>query len=229
MENTLTDAPEPARVPRQSRARQVGALALCAAVVLLLPLGRLVPGMSLAAQAGREAIFWGMTLAILGYVLGVERRPLSSVGLRLPNWRSLAFGLMGAVVLTGGSALIYTVLLPALGLAPNSHAMAQIMATPVWFRLIVVIRAAVFEELCFRGFMIERVSEVTGLRWLAAVISLVAFTLEHLSFWGWVQLVVAGFGGLILTGLYLLRRDLASNMLAHFVPDFVGIVAGAAA
>jgi hypothetical protein len=37
---------------------------------------------------------------------------------------------------------------------------------------------------------------------------------------------VAGFGGAILTGLYLLRRDLGSNMIAHFLTDGVGFLLG---
>jgi len=74
--------------------------------------------------------------------------------------------------------------------------------------------------------MIERLAELTRLRWLAALISLTAFTLAHLSYWGWSHLIIAGFGGAVLTGLYLLRRDLTSNMIAHFVTDGVGFLVG---
>jgi hypothetical protein len=38
------------------------------------------------------------------------------------------------------------------------------------------------------------------------------------------QLIVVGFGAVILTELYLLRHDLASNMLAHFLTDFIGFL-----
>jgi len=45
-------------------------------------------------------------------------------------------------------------------------------------------------------------------------------------YWGWTHLIVAGYGGLVLTALYLLRRDLAANMLAHWLTDAVGFLLG---
>ena len=59
---------------------------------------------------------------------------------------------------------------------------------------------------------------------IAAAIAWAAFTVAHLSYWGWAQLIVAGFAGLVLTALYLWRRDLPCNMLAHFLTDGVGFL-----
>ena len=87
-------------------------------------------------------------------------------------------------------------------------------------------RAAVFEELFYRGFAIERLADLTGRRWFAALISLGMFTFAHLGYWGWTHLIIAGFGGLVLTALYLMRRDLASNMIAHWLTDGVGFFLG---
>jgi uncharacterized protein len=78
--------------------------------------------------------------------------------------------------------------------------------------------------LFYRGFAIERLTELAHLRWLAAALSLAAFTYAHIGFWGWTHLIVAAFGGLTLTALYLWRRDLASNMIAHFFTDAVGFL-----
>jgi membrane protease YdiL (CAAX protease family) len=89
-----------------------------------------------------------------------------------------------------------------------------------------ILRAAAFEELFYRGFVIERLTDLTGLRWLAAVISVTAFTLAHLEYWGWAHLMIAGFAGCLLTGLYLWRRDLACNMIAHLLTDGIGFLAG---
>jgi uncharacterized protein len=74
--------------------------------------------------------------------------------------------------------------------------------------------------------MIERLTELTRLRWLGALVSLVAFTLAHVNGWGWAHLLVAGFGGIVLTMLYLIRKDLACNMLAHFLTDAVAFLVG---
>jgi membrane protease YdiL (CAAX protease family) len=84
----------------------------------------------------------------------------------------------------------------------------------------------VFEEIFYRGFVIERLNELTRLRWLAALISLTAFTLAHLNGWGWAHLMIAGFGGMVLTALYVFRRDLASSVLAHFLTDAGGFLLG---
>jgi membrane protease YdiL (CAAX protease family) len=37
--------------------------------------------------------------------------------------------------------------------------------------------------------------------------------------WGWGHLLIAGFGGLTLTLLYVWRRNLWANIIAHFIVD----------
>jgi membrane protease YdiL (CAAX protease family) len=128
--------------------------------------------------------------------------------------------------MVAGSALIYFGIFPALGLSPDEPGLSTLQATPFWFRTVLIVRAAVFEELYFRGFMIERLTSITGIRSLAAIVSLLAFTFAHLGFWGWPHLLIAGFAGAILTGLYLWRRDLTCNMIAHLVTDAVGFLVG---
>jgi membrane protease YdiL (CAAX protease family) len=127
---------------------------------------------------------------------------------------------------SAGLALVYLVVIPALGLPVEEEQMGEVKALPLWLRIGLVTRAAVFEELYYRGFAIERIAELTGRRWIAALLSLAVFTLAHLGYWGWTHLLVAGVGGLVLTVLYLLRRDLASNMLAHWLTDGVGFLLG---
>lgn len=210
---------------RGSLAASAGAIVLMVVFVLPIP-GWLVHGDSLTADKTRELIFWGFTTVLAAYVLFVERRPLSSIGLERPTWKTLLFGFMGAVVMVGAMAFIYTVIFPALGLSPNEPGMVAVKALPFWFRVLIVVRAAVFEEMFFRGFMIERLTEIFRLRWVAAAISLATFTLLHLGYWGWAHLMIAGCGGVVLTGLYLWRRDLGANMLAHLLTDAVGVLLG---
>jgi membrane protease YdiL (CAAX protease family) len=125
--------------------------------------------------------------------------------------------------MVAGMALIYMVVFPAMGLAGEEQ-LNEVQTLPLWFRVGLITRAAVFEELYYRGFAIERLSELTGRRWLAALISLLMFTVAHLDYWGWAHVFVAGFGGLVLTVLYLLRRDLGATMLAHWLTDGVGFL-----
>ena len=69
---------------------------------------------------------------------------------------------------------------------------------PLWFRVLLVVNAAVVEEILYRGFLIEKVRQVTGNTHLAFVVSAVAFTYAHLSGWGWVQLIPVFMAGMIL-------------------------------
>ena len=209
--------------PTRAPGRLLGAIAVL--ILLQLPWPRwLFPGETLSAQALRELVFWLMAALLLAYVLIGERRPLRSIGLAKPDWKSIAWAVGSAAVAVTGLALIYLVILPALGQPAAEKQIGEVKALPLWFLIGLVTRAAVFEELCYRGFAIERIAELSGRRWLAALVALALFTFAHLDYWGWTHLIVAGYGGLVLTALYLMRGDLASNMLAHGLTDCVGFL-----
>jgi membrane protease YdiL (CAAX protease family) len=218
------DAPAESGKRHHSRARIV--ITILVLIIFQLPLGYLVPGKGFATQVGQEGVFWALTFILVAFILFIEHRPISSIGLKRPTWKGLAFGLAGAIVMVAGFVLIYMVVFPALGLSMNEAQISAVKSTPLWFRILLVVRASVFEEIYYRGFAIERLTEITGFRWLASLISVAAFTFAHLSYWGWGHLIVAAFGGAVLTGLYLFRRDLGANMVAHFVTDGVGFLVG---
>src|SRR5262249_21669403 len=88
------------------------------AVLALLQMpwpGWLIPGNGLPAQMIREFTFWAMAALLLVYVRNIERRPLSSIGLKAPRWSTLALGVAGAAAMIAGIAFIYLVVFPALG------------------------------------------------------------------------------------------------------------------
>ena len=120
--------------------------------------------------------------------------------------------------------MIYAFVFPALHLKTNAAEMSYLLHTPFWYRLILVTRAAVAEELLFRAYPIERLKELTGSLLVAAVVSTIAFTYAHLSSWGAAQLIVAGYGGVVLATLYVWRRNLWANMLAHWIADGAGFL-----
>ena len=207
--------------------RVISVLSLLLLIALQIPWPSiLIHGSSLHDLIKQEGVYWLMTVAIIGFVLRVERRPLASIGLRKPTWRTLVWGLAGAIATIAGIAMIYLVLIPSLKLPSDDVQTQSIIALPLWFRCLLITRATIFEELLYRGFAIERLTELTHARWLAATLSLAAFTYAHLSYWGWTHLLVAGLGGLVLTALYLWRRDLVATMIAHFMTDAIGFLLG---
>ncbi|HEY2444861.1 MAG TPA: CPBP family intramembrane glutamic endopeptidase [Rhizomicrobium sp.] len=191
----------------------------------LLPLGTWGRAYSgLGRLVGNEVLWWVAVVVALAYVAFVERRSFASIGFRKPKILDLVLAAIAGVLMVAGIVFIYNVVFPALHLTMNASAMSYLLATPFWYRLMLVTRAAVAEELLFRGYPIERLTELAGSRVLAALISWAAFTYAHLSSWGAAQLIVAGYGGVVLTALYLWRRNLWANMLAHWIADGAGFL-----
>jgi membrane protease YdiL (CAAX protease family) len=199
-------------------------LAVVVFAVLQTPFAEfLSPGSDAVSQMHREVIFWLVTLLIWAYVLGFEKRPLASIGLVRVGWKDVLIGLATGAVTVAGFAVLYLYLFPALQTA-DAGAMNEVQSYPMWLQMAICARAGVFEETLYRGFAIERMTELLRVRWLAALIALIVFTWRHIGTWGYLHLIVAGFGGLMLTALYLWRRNLVSNMIAHFVMDAVGFL-----
>jgi membrane protease YdiL (CAAX protease family) len=208
--------------------RRISPLALVAFSLILT-----IPGLPISSWEhefadtghliGYEAVWWALIGSVLLYVRRVEMRPLRSIGFRgLTSW-DIPIALSAALVILAGIAAIYYGALPMLHLS-ESQQVRQLAATPLWWRLISVVRAAVGEEIVFRGYAIERGQELFGSLRIASVFSWIVFTLEHVSAWGWSHILIAGFGGLILTLLYLWRRNLCVNILAHFLVDAASVL-----
>lgn len=205
-----------------SRALRWGSLVLWLAMQVPLP-AALESGGSAWSHLPSEGAFWLMAVVIVVWVVRVERRPPASIGLSRPTWRSVGWGAAAAVAIVAGLAVVYAVVLPALQ-ADGQAPMGDLAQAPTWLSLLIVVRAAVFEELCYRGFAIERLGELLGSRRVAAGLSLAVFSLVHLYGWNWQHLVVVVYAGSVLTALYLWRRDLVACMIAHLLTDLTGVL-----
>lgn len=172
----------------------------------------------------REAFFWGLWLLVIGWVLLVERRPLASIGLKRPTWRTLAYGSLAFLaILIAGIAVLF-VLIGMLHLTYVSATDNDMLHLPYWFRLLLVTRAAVVEETLFRGYGIERLQELTGSPWLAGIITYLFFVGAHLHSYGWMQMCGLAATAAVQTLLYFWRRDLFTNMVAHWLVDALGLL-----
>lgn len=191
----------------------------------LLPLGTWGSRLRLLGPvASTETFWWAAVALVIVYVRFIERRPTSSVGFRRFGAASLVIGIAAGILLVLGIVAIYGFVFPPLHLQPNSGERGKLLATPLWYRVALVTRAAVAEELLFRGYPMERLQELTHSRMIAAFVSWAAFTYAHLAGWGAAQLIVAGFGGVVLTALFFWRRNLWVNMIAHWIGDGAGFL-----
>ncbi len=220
----------PPRSGTHSRTPRPIAPTVCGLVVALgfpfLPVSRWLDEFADVAHLVRYELAWWAVLAIvLGIVRAAEQRPWSSIGIRPMRGRDVLAALAAGVAMVAGLAGIFFVLFPRLGIQ-ESAPLGQLLATPLAWRIASVVRAAVCEEVLYRGYAIERLSELSRRRGLAAAVSGALFALAHVGTWGWGHLLVAGFGGAVLTALYLWRRNLGANVLAHAIVDAAAVLAG---
>jgi len=193
---------------------------LLSVVIPMTGLGRLalrIPG--LPPLLGQEIFFWTMAGIVLLYVRVIERRPLASIGLQRPTWKTLAFGVAGAVGVFVLGGLTVAFVLPLLHLKQDPGTVKRYLDMPYWIRFAIVTRAAICEEILMRGYGIERLQELTGSKLVAGVVTLGLFSLGHWTYGTVAQVLMAGAAGLALTILYIWRRDLGANMIAHWIVD----------
>jgi membrane protease YdiL (CAAX protease family) len=170
-----------------------------------------------------EGVWWLLGFGLLGIVVLWERLPLRSVGLVPPTHATFLIGVPTFVPLL----LLFPavqLLLSALGVTDSQPTVDRLVRLPLWLLLAGALRAGVTEEFIFRGYLIERLSAVTGRRRLAATISWAVFVALHLGSWPVGHLVYVALVGGVLTVLYLWRRDLTCNIVAHVLTDGVGLL-----
>jgi membrane protease YdiL (CAAX protease family) len=173
-----------------------------------------------------EATMWSLTLVVLAIVMLWERRRPASIGLAPLTWPAVRTGVLCSVLLVFLAGLAGKVVQLS-GMSTQTGAQADmVIAMPIWLQLFVALSAGFTEETLFRGYAIERTTELTGSRWLGALIPVFVFGAVHAPFWGIGHAVVAGASGLWLTLIYLKTRNLWTNIIAHALLDgiaFAGI------
>jgi membrane protease YdiL (CAAX protease family) len=176
---------------------------------------------------GNELIWWALVGVLLLYVTRVERRPLSSIGLKVPGLKNLALGVALGLLTIALLGALYLWVLPALQLEDQAAASANaasLMATPFWWRLLSTLRAAVAEEILFRGYPIQRLLELSGSKIAATLVPCAVFTAAHLSSWGSSHTPIVALAAVTFSLAYLWRRNLWITIIAHFMVDAISIL-----
>jgi uncharacterized protein len=177
---------------------------------------RALPGQTIVATLVREAGMWLVGVSLLAIVRFGEHLPVSSIGLSAARiGKTILWGLV--ITLACFVAAGVFVAITHFNGGKNAESLARL---PVWLITAVVIRAGVVEELCYRGYAIERLHALGLPRTLAAFIPLVIFGVGHWT-GGLLNIALAILLGAILAAFYLWRRDLAANMIGHTLVDFI--------
>lgn len=169
-----------------------------------------------------EMGMWLLLLFIVLWIYFVEKRTIASIGWKKLTVKTILSGIgLGLVifVLFG----VITTVIQAIGLELNQEIAELIAGQSIPFLLLIALRAAVVEEVLYRGYAFERIYDLTKSKWIAALVPVIIFTLIHLS-WGVGHLLFVFIAGGLFMLVYISKRSLGLIMIAHFVTDVIALL-----
>lgn len=89
--------------------------------------------------------------------------------------------------------------------------------------LVLLLVVAVAEETVFRGYLLHRLSQASGSRGFALVLSTVIFAFGH-AYQGTLGIVAVAAIGFAFAVVYLWRGSLIAPMVMHFIQNFLGLI-----
>lgn len=162
-------------------------------------------------------LVWVGVLFLL--IIKGEKLGLDSIGLYVTGWGKSILLIFGIIVCTIAAALVGVLISQQMGWSFGESKAFD--ALSLWTITLVTIRAGVAEEVFMRGYLLERLTSISGSKWIAGGLSLIPFALLHYPGQGWAGVLVSFLAGLVLTLFYFWKRDLKANIIAHFLVDFI--------
>ena len=170
-------------------------------------------------MGGPESVLvwnWAVTVVLLAFVLLVERRGLASIGFRKPGVLDIVLAVVFWIVSVAASGFVHSMLPP-----PPSDGLEIMLASSIPVLVLIVFTASITEEIFYRGYAIERLTELSGSLWIAVVISFALFLLPHIAFFGPHWILYQGVSVVLLYVLYVWRRNLWACMLLHLLGNLM--------
>jgi membrane protease YdiL (CAAX protease family) len=166
------------------------------------------------------APLWAITLLLLLMVRALEGESYASIGIRTPSRADLGWGVVGYgtgfVSIAVGDPVVQW-----LGLRSAEAVAAQQLT---WAIPLVLLTSPITEEILFRGYAIERLEKLTGRTEPAVVVSVAAFLLAHVPLWGVGGALQFLPWSILISVLYVWRRNLPACIVMHFLGDLTGLV-----
>ena len=164
-------------------------------------------------------------LAIIFIVTQWERRPAESIGWRTPRLQDVVLGIAAFVAMQQVTLISWELALKAMpGVVADTLAVAVLSKSlPVGVSLVASVCSAIAEEVAFRGYALERLSEITGSKWVGAALPYLIEVLFHAPIWGIHGMLLKAPPLAILVLLYLWRRSLPANVIGHLLADIIPV------
>jgi uncharacterized protein len=166
----------------------------------------------------KEILIFGMVGFLLFYIIPKEKLDLSSIGLHNRHWGHSLLLAAGIFVVCIAALLGCLEICKLLGWKFGESKSFDLLSKPVI--AFITLRAGVAEEVFMRGFLLERLTTITGKKWMAFLLSTIPFGLLHYP-QGYAGILIATVAGAILSVFYFWKRDLKANIIAHFLVDFI--------
>jgi uncharacterized protein len=169
----------------------------------------------------KELSVFAVAAILVWIILKGEKLGLDSIGLHGRDWgKSILWGFIGAIIGFAALALCLFVF-SKVGIKFGEGVESQrYKDVSLWAISFMVLRAGIVEELCYRGYIIERLEKMTGSWVVYFLVPLIFFAIFHYR-QGLGGIIISFVAGAILAVLYIKRRDLKANMITHFLVDFV--------
>ena len=171
---------------------------------------------------------WVPAVSLLGFVRYVEKRDLDSIGWTHSSLRRFTTRAIAGTFALLGTSVIAEPLWNLVG-EGNDELHEGLGSFSEWSipeRLFIALTAGVTEEIMYRGYAVERLSELIDNSILAGAVSGSLFTIIHTQGDMWSRSAAFRMTQptAILTVLYLRVRGLPAVISAHVLNDAVGLV-----
>ncbi len=151
---------------------------------------------------------------VLIWIPRVENDRLDSVGLGRWQWRYLWLGAL-VYLMVLAAMMLSGFVLESIGLDSIRSLQSVIRGYGLLTLLGLLVTGTFLEEVFYRGYLIERLIQVTGNVWVAAVVSWLAFTFVHLRFFGLGPTLDVSVLSAALVLLYVRERSIWPCVVAH--------------
>lgn len=161
---------------------------------------------------------WVLTGALILIVILGERRSLESIGIKIITIKDVLFAVALGILLSLSVPVLTLIASHIIPSSPLGNISSVTESVSVVIIFLGVLTAGITEEILFRAYPIERIIELTGNKWLALAISVIAFVLPHMAGWNLTHIIGVVLPlSLILSGIYIWKRNIIFNMIIHIL------------